>query len=128
MRYYHEFDTEKNSPLHPEYRCGFFIGEEWFDEDGLTEEQELLVEEMDLPLEEGYFLCDNNSYEDAYGPCLYDVKRDVFENCDGFEIRNENYKENQEVEESLDYRVKRLEKKVKELETLSGFNWSYIRY
>ena len=114
---------KKNSPLYPEYRRdrrGFFIGEEWFDEDVLTEEQELLVEEMNLPLEEGYFLGDNHSYEDAYGPCLYDVKRDVFENCDGLEIRNENYKENQEVEEPLEYRVKRLEKKVKELEALLG--------
>ena len=121
MKYYHEFDTEKNSPLHPEYRRGFFNGEEWFDEDGLTEEQERLVEEMNLPLEEGYFLCDAyGPYGDTYGPCLYDVKRDVFEDCDGFEIRNENYKEGREVEESLEYRVKRLEEKVKQLEALLG--------
>ena len=60
MKYYHEFDIEKDSPLHPECRCGYFIGEEWVNEDDLTEEQELLVEEMDLLLEEGYFLCDTH--------------------------------------------------------------------
>lgn len=103
MRYYHEFDTEKNSPLHPEYRRGFFIREEWLDANDLAKETiTFLVEEKNLQLEEGYFLCDNNSCENAYGPCIYDVKRDVFENCDGFEIRNENYKENQEVEEPLE--------------------------
>ena len=118
MKYYHEFDIEKDSPLHPECRCGYFIGEEWVNEDDLTEEQELLVEEMDLLLEEGYFLCDTHGK--AYGPCLCDTKRDVFENCDGFEIRNENYKEGWEVEEPLEYRVKRLEEKVKELEVFLG--------
>lgn len=121
MKYYHELDTEKDSSLHPEYRCGYFFDDQWVNEDDLTEEQECLVEEMDLPLEEGYFLCD--TYGDAYGPCLYDIKRDVFENCDGFEIRNENYREGREGREgreSLEYRVKRLEEKVKELEAFLG--------
>lgn len=116
MKYYHEFDIEKDSPLHPECRRGYFFDDQWINEDDLTEEQECLVEEMDLPLEEGYFLCDVHG--NAYGPCLCDTKRDVFKNCDGFEIRNENYKEGWEVEEPLEYRVKRLEEKVKELEVL----------
>lgn len=123
MKYYHEFDTEKDSPLHPEYRCGYYFDDQWVNEDDLTEDQERLVEELNMQLEEGYFLCDDHPYGDAYGPCLYDIKRDVFENCDGFEIRNENYEENQEVqeaEEPLEYRVKRLEEKVKELEALLG--------
>lgn len=110
MKYYHELDTEKDSPLHPECRRGYFFDDQWVNEDDLTEEQECLVEEMNLPLEEGYFLCDAYG---PYGPCPYDIKRDVFEDCDGFEIRNENYKEGREVEESLEYRVKRLEEKVK---------------
>ena len=97
MRYYHEFDTEKKFTIIPRIQTW----QTWF----LYRWRMVWRRWFD---------------EDAYGPCLYDVKRDVFENCDGLEIRNENYKENQEVEEPLEYRVKRLEKKVKELEALLG--------
>ena len=118
MKYYHELDTEKDEALYPKYRCGCYFDDQWVNEDDLTEDQERLVEEENIPFEYGYFLCDGNNYGIAYGPCTYDEEQDVYVNCDGFEIRNENYEENQEAEESLEYRVKRLEEKVKELEAL----------
>ena len=125
MKYYHEFDTEKDEALYPEYRCGYYFDDEWVNEDDLTKEQERLVAEQDLQPEEGYFLCSDDLYGAAYGPCTYDEERDVYVNCDGFEIRNEDYEENEEneeneVEETLEERVKRLEEKVKELESRLG--------
>ncbi len=113
MKYFHELDTNKSSPLYPECRCCYYFDDELVDECDLTVEQERLVAEQDLQPVEGYFLCEDNDYGAAYGPCTYDEERDVYVNCDGFEIRNENY---EEVEETLEERVKKLEMKVKELE------------
>ena len=117
MKYFHELDTEKDEALYPEYRCGYYFDDQWVNEDDLTEDQERLVEEKNIPFEYGYFLCDGNNYGIAYGPCTYDEEQDVYVNCDGFEIRNEDY---EKVKEPLEYRVKRLEEKVKELEVLLG--------
>jgi hypothetical protein len=48
-------------------------------------------------MDEGWFLTvDNDPYVAPYGPCEYDRERDVYVNCDGFEMRNEYYEDYEE--------------------------------
>ena len=60
-----------------------------------------MLETIGNELDEGWFLTvDNDPYVAPYWPCKYDRDRDVYVNCDGFEMRNEYYEDYEDYEEN----------------------------
>ena len=99
MKYYHEQDLKKEEPLTPRWVKGVYINGDFIkiiDMDGYV--LEIMGNELDDGwLKTVWFLTvDNDPYAAPYGPCEYDRERDVYVNCDGFEIRNEYYEDYEE--------------------------------
>ena len=94
MKYYHEQDLKKEESLTPRWMKGVYINGDFIEISGMDGD---VLEIMGNELDEGWFLIvDNDPYVAPYGPCEYDRERDVYVNCDGFEIRNEYYEDYEE--------------------------------
>jgi len=92
MKYYHEQDLEKSESLTPSWMCGAYINGDFIK---IADIDDDVLETIKDELVEGWFFTvDDEPYATPYGPCEYDKERKVYINSDGFEIRNEYYKEN----------------------------------